>query len=136
MNETACPLCNLHKKGEHIHYEDEKVIIVDAKYKKGHRERLLVVWKNHVANISSEEEAYAIEKLKNVAKNIFSYTDKYEVYVDRYSTIMGHWHRPASDIDPNSEDHKQILLTPRDRYALDGTFIERIEPEEKKELKK
>ncbi|MCL5433706.1 MAG: HIT domain-containing protein [Candidatus Marsarchaeota archaeon] len=120
-----CPLCNLHKEGERIYYEDDKVIIVDANNKKGHRERILVVWKKHVAKISDEEEAYTIEKLKAVAKKVFEYTTKYEVFVDKYSTIMEHWHRPASDIDPNSEDYKQILDTPRECYLINGTLLEK-----------
>ncbi|MGC8649015.1 MAG: hypothetical protein ACP5UN_02250 [Candidatus Micrarchaeia archaeon] len=128
MTSAECPLCNLHKPGEKIYYEDDKVIIVDAKDKKGHKERLLVVWNEHVSKISKNDEEYAISKLKDVAKRVFLYTDKYEVYVDRFSTFMNHWHRPASDIDPTSQDHKQILETPRDQYSTDGTFLGRIEP--------
>jgi len=133
---SECPLCNLHKPGEHIYYEDEKIIIVDAKNKKGHRERLIVVWKEHIPKISREEEEYAISKLKEVCKQVFSYTDKYEVYVDRFSTFMDHWHRPASDIDQNAEDYEQILMTPRDVYNVDGSFIERIEPNITEQKKK
>jgi hypothetical protein len=128
MVAEECPLCNLHKPGEKIYYEDNKVIVVDAKDKKGHKERLLVVWKEHVSKISKEDEKYAISKLKDVAKNVFHYTDKYEVYIDKFSTFMNHWHRPASDIDPTAKDHKQILETPRDLYSIDGTLLETINP--------
>lgn len=124
-----CPLCNLDKKkDEIIHYIDEKIIIVDTKNKKGHKNRIMVVWREHKKDISKDDEEYAMKKLIEYGKKIFgSYTKYFEIYEDKYSSIMNHWHRIAADIDPNSDDFEQVLNTPR--YVIkceDGKIIKYI----------
>ena len=116
----ACPLCNLDLS------KDDKIIILDTKNKKGHKGRIMVVWREHKKDIEKEDNEYAITKLKEVAKNVFKYTHYYEIYQDKYSSIMEHWHRIAADIDPNADDFEQVLDTPREIYRLDGTLIKII----------
>lgn len=119
----GCPLCSIDKDKENIWYEDQKIIILDTKNKKGHKGRIMVVWKSHEKEIPKGDEDYAINKLKESASEVFSYTNYYEIFQDKYSSVMNHWHRIASDIDSNSDDFLQILDTPRSIYSKNGDYI-------------
>ena len=69
--------------------------------------------KEHVRTLDegSVGEAYMI--LAHVGSKFFSFTDKWAVFEPVYATVPDHWHRVASDIDTNADDHEQILKTPR-----------------------
>ncbi len=118
-----CPLCNLDLKNEKVWFEDEKIIVLDTKNKKGHNGRIMVVWKEHTKNLEPKDEEYCNKKLKEVAQKVFSYTNYYEIFQDKYSSVMGHWHKIASDINPNADDFLQILQTPRSIYSIEGKLI-------------
>ncbi|BCS91354.1 MAG: hypothetical protein ARM1_0811 [Candidatus Micrarchaeota archaeon] len=123
-----CPLCNLERPGEVILYKDDRVLVVETKNKKGHKERIMVVWREHRRELNEEEKSYALNKLIEVSKRVFSYTKFFEIYNDKLSSIMEHWHVIAADINPDADDFLQVYLqTPRDLYSIDGKLIKHIE---------
>jgi hypothetical protein len=112
MKDKLCPLCNIKRNEEVIFYENDDIIILETKKKKGHKERIMVVWKDHVVDLPDESWHYAMFKLIEIGKKVFSYTPKFVIMEGTFATIKHHWHLVATDLDPNSEDFKQILATP------------------------
>ena len=109
---NACPLCNLDPKKEVVFYEDDFVLIVRTKKLKKHRERIMVVWKEHFVSLPDTQYMYAMMKLIDIGKKLFSYTPKFVVMEGTFQSIKHHWHLVATDLDPKSEDFDQILKTP------------------------
>jgi len=95
---------------EHVYYEDEKILVVDTQKKKGHRNRIMVLTKEHGVQHTKEVLDEAIRELIEVSKQIFE--EEFILLSDRYSSINYHWHIVASDLDPEAEDHQQIKETP------------------------
>jgi len=112
LKDPECPLCNFSSKKEKIYYENDKIIIVRTKDLKGHKERIMVVTKDHVVNVPQELFEYAIYKLAEIGLKVFNYTPKFVIMESTFSGIKAHWHLVATDLDPNSKDFKQILATP------------------------
>ena len=56
-------------------------------------------------------EAYML--LAQAGSKYFAFAEKWAVFEPVYATVPDHWHRVASDLDSNAEDHEQILKTPR-----------------------
>ena len=106
----TCPLCSL--TSEVPYYEDDFIAIVRTKTMKGHQERLMVIWKDHVISIPTVQETYAILKLIEVGKRQFNYTYKFVIMEGTYQTIKNHFHLVATDLDPKSDDFWQIMKTP------------------------
>lgn len=113
MKKKKCPLCDLAEKenAEKVFYEDDEIIIVRTKDLKGHKERIMVVSKGHVRNISFELFEHAMMKLIEIGKKAFSYYPKFVVMEGTFQRLKKHWHIVASDLDPNTEDYYQILHT-------------------------
>lgn len=126
MNDPNCSLCNLQDKenDEKIYYQDDEIIIVDTKDKKRHRCRIMVVVKDHVINVSDDLLLYALHKLIQVGKEVFSYTPKFVIMEATFATIKAHWHLVATDLNPDSDDFNQILKTPW--VDIVGTSLEGI----------
>jgi len=112
----ACPLCGVwDREPENVFYQDEEKAVVRTKYLKGHRERIMIVWKEHVREISEEARNRALKVLEEVGKRVFSYTPKFVIMegnLARNSMVPDHWHLIASDLDPRAEDFEKILSTP------------------------
>jgi hypothetical protein len=80
---------------------------------KGHRERLMLLHKEHLRNLDEGSIGEAYLLLQNVGSKFFSYTTKWAIFEPVYATVPQHWHRVASDLDEKADDWAQILKTPR-----------------------
>lgn len=109
MNQT-CPLCKL--EPELVRYRDQLVTVVDTLNKKGHRERIMVVYNRHSKEIPKEHETHAMDVLEEIGKEVFEYTYKFVILDSTYGSIKDHWHLVASDLDPQTEDWDKMLGTP------------------------
>jgi diadenosine tetraphosphate (Ap4A) HIT family hydrolase len=121
MPETTCPLCGVwNREPQNVFYQDEEKVVIRTKYLKGHRERIQVVWKEHVREIPQEARDRALKVLEEIGKGVFSYTPKFVIMegnLAKQSTVPDHWHLIASDLNPRAEDFEQILGTPWIRVA-------------------
>ena len=106
-----CPLCELDLKKEKVFYEDESFIVVRTKTMKGHRERIMIVYKRHDHTIPYKAYERALTILSETGRKVFKYTPKFVIMDTTFATINEHWHLVASDLDPKSEDFDQILAT-------------------------
>jgi len=110
-NDGGCPLCNIPSTEILAEYPAWK--LVRTKTMKGHRERLMLYRKEHLKTIDEQSigEAYLI--LSQIGSRYFSYAGTWAIFEPVFATVPDHWHRVASDLDPNAEDLDQILKTPR-----------------------
>jgi hypothetical protein len=111
LPKTACPLCNLNLKKEKIYYEDGSFIVLRTKNLKGHKERIMIVYRQHEHTLPYKALERALDLLTDIGTQIFSYTPKFVVMDTTFATINDHWHLVGSDLDPKSEDFDQILAT-------------------------
>lgn len=79
---------------------------------KGHQERLMVVLRDHKAEIDHREFAEAMAIISMVGKEAFDYTYKAVVMEGKYGSIPDHWHVVITDLEPDADDFYQILGTP------------------------
>jgi hypothetical protein len=111
LKASGCPLCALDLEKEKKYYEDESFIVLKTKTVKGHRERIMIVYKRHEHAIHQKAYEHALDILSDVGRRVFSYTPKFVVMDATFATINDHWHLVATDLDPKSEDFDQILST-------------------------
>ena len=95
---------------EHVYAENEKIIVVETQNKKGHKNRIMVLTKEHGVHHSREILDEAIQEFIAISKQIFD--EDFILLSDRHSSINYHWHIVASDLDPEADDYNQILNTP------------------------
>lgn len=77
---------------------------------KGHRERIMIVYKPHQHTVPHGAYERALDILSKVG-TVFSYTPKFVIMDTTFATINDHWHLVATDLDPKSQDFDQILAT-------------------------
>jgi hypothetical protein len=106
-----CSLCNIPQ--EEVLVEFERWRLVRTKTMKGHRERLMLLHKDHVRTLDEGSIGEAYLLLMKAGSKFFSYTDKWAIFEPVYATVPNHWHRVASDLDESAQDYGQILKTPR-----------------------
>lgn len=106
-----CPLCKLDLSKEKIFYQDDSFIVLRTKKLKGHRERIMIVYKQHQHTIPFETCERALTIISQIGREIFKYTPKFVILDSTFASINNHWHLVASDLDPKSEDFDQILAT-------------------------
>ena len=111
MRMATCPLCGLKSERETVFYEDECIIIVRTKDLKGHRERIMVVARQHQSTIPDTMVAHAFNKVEEVGRRVFHYTDRFVILAKTFATIPEHWHKVCSDLDPTATDYQQVLET-------------------------
>jgi hypothetical protein len=122
----SCPLCNL-KKDEVIGEWPNWVLARPIRLK-GHKERLMLCWKDHVSLVDERAIGEAYVMLFNVGMKAFHYSRYWAILEPTYATIPEHWHRICSDLDPAAEDRDQILKTPRLIIDNKTLNIQRAEP--------
>lgn len=110
MKALNCPLCELDLNREKVYFEDGSFVVLRTKDMKGHRERIMIVYKQHRHTISRAIYERALDILSKVGR-IFSYTPKFVIMDTTFATINDHWHLVATDVDPKSHDFDQILAT-------------------------
>lgn len=118
-----CPLCELDLKKEKIYYEGRFFIVLRTENLKGHRERIMIVYKKHEHTISYKAYERALDILSKIGRKVFSYTPKFVIMDSTFATINDHWHLVVTDLDPKSEDFDQILAT-RWIEVVDNTIEE------------
>jgi hypothetical protein len=121
-----CPFCELDLTSEKIYYEDRSFIVLKTKDLKGHRERIMIVYKKHQHTIPYKAFERALDILYEIGKKVFSYTPKFVIMDLTFATINDHWHLVVTDLDPRSEDFDQILATRWIRVA-DNIMEEEVE---------
>jgi hypothetical protein len=124
---VKCPLCELDLKKEKIYYEDNSFIVLRTGKLKGHKERIMAVFKRHEHTIPHDAYEHALNVLSKIGRKVFSYTPKFVIMDTTFATINDHWHLVATDLNPKSEDFDQILATKWikviDNSADDGSEI-------------
>ncbi len=80
---------------------------------KGHRERLMLLYREHTKTIDEQSIGEAYLTLHKVGTKFFSHAKQWAIFEPVYATVPEHWHRVASDLDDRADDHGQILKTPR-----------------------
>lgn len=126
MKALHCPFCELDLTSEKIYYEDRSFIVLKTKDLKGHRERIMIVYKKHQHTIPYKAFERALDILYEIGKKVFSYTPKFVIMDLTFATINDHWHLVVTDLDPRSEDFDQILATRWIRVA-DNIMEEEVE---------
>lgn len=115
MSET-CPLCGVwEREPSNVFYQDEQVAVMRTKYLKGHRERIMIVWKRHEERIPEEARERALQVLEEVGKKVFAYTWKFVIMegnLAKEAMVKDHWHLIASDLNPSAQDFERILNAP------------------------
>jgi len=106
-----CPLCGLDLKKEKIYYDDKSFLVLRTKNLKGHKERIMIVYKQHEHVIPYKAFERALDLLSDIGKKVFSYTPKFVIMDTTFATINDHWHLVGTDLDPKSKDFDQILST-------------------------
>lgn len=111
MNKTKCPLCNLDLKKETIYGEYGPFLVLQTKTLKGHKERIMIIHKEHIHRVSQTEYEAALEFLIEIGRRVFDYTPKFVIMDGTFATINEHWHLVATDLNPKAKDYQQILRT-------------------------
>src|SRR5712692_1876207 len=124
-----CPLCNI-SQGE-VLAEFQRWKLVRTKTMKGHKERLMLFYKEHVKTLDEQSIGEAYILLSKIGSKFFSYIDKWAIFEPIYATVPDHWHRVASDLDANAQDYGQILKTPRMIIDNHEGTISRVYPDDK-----
>jgi len=105
-----CPLCELDLRKENVYFEDNSFVVLRTKDMKGHRERIMIVYKQHQHTLPRGAFERSLDILSKVGR-VFSYTPKFVIMDTTFATINDHWHLVATDLDPKSQDFDQILAT-------------------------
>jgi hypothetical protein len=108
---SGCPLCNLDLRKEKKYFEDESFMVLRTKTAKGHRERIMIIYKRHEHTIPQNAYEHALDVLTEIGRMAFSYTPKFVIMDTTFATINDHWHLVATDLNPKSQDFNQILST-------------------------
>ena len=78
---------------------------------KGHKERIMIIHKQHRHTIPYKEYERALDLLSKIGREVFKYTPKFVIMDSTFATINDHWHLVVTDLDPKSSDFDQILAT-------------------------
>lgn len=124
--EGSCSLCNIPDR--EVLVEFPRWRLVRTKTMKGHKERLMLYHKNHVKTLDEQSIGEAHLLLMTIGQKFFSYARHWAILEPLYATVPDHWHRVASDLDPGSDDHEQILKTPRLIIDTEQTTVTRVNP--------
>jgi hypothetical protein len=108
---VCCPLCELNLKEEKVFFEDSSFIVLETKNLKGHKERIMIVFKRHEHELPYRVVERALDIITKIGRKLFSYTPKFVILDSTFATINDHWHLVATDLDPKSEDFNQVLAT-------------------------
>lgn len=104
MSECSdCIICkiDLSNPYEKVHYHDNKIAVVDTKFKKGHKIRIMVYSRKHTDGFSFKHEKYAKQKLIEVMKTLT--TEDFLIF-GTGTTEQRHWHFVACDMEGDDMD--------------------------------
>ena len=92
LKALGCPLCNLDLEKEKKYHEDASFVVLRTKTVKGHKERIMIVYKPHEHRISQKAYERALDILTKIGKQAFDYTPKFVIMDTTFATINDHWH--------------------------------------------
>ena|SRR2546425_11250625 len=130
--EKPCPLCTIPR--EEVLMEFPRWRLARTKTMKGHKERLMIYYRDHAKTLDEQSVGEAHMILLTIGRKFFSYTRQWGIFEPVYATVPDHWHRVASDLDLGSEDYEQILKTPRLIIDTDQMTIDRVKHEKPERL--
>ena len=96
---------------EKKYYSDGSFVVLKTKTEKGHKERIMIIFRRHEHTVPQKAYEHALDLLTKIGREVFSYTPKFVIMDTTFATINDHWHLVATDLDPESKDFKQILAT-------------------------
>ena len=108
---NKCPLCSLDLTKEKVFAKNGPLTILRTKKLKGHKERIMVVYNEHVHSIPFKDFEAAFAFLIDIGRKVFKYTPKFIIMDNTFASINEHWHLVATDLDPKADDFEQILAT-------------------------
>lgn len=126
MKTVQCLLCRLDLKKEKIYYDDKSFLVLRTKNLKGHKERIMILYKQHEHTMPYKAFERALDMISDIGRRVFKYTPKFVIMDTTFATINDHWHLVATDLDPKSKDFDQILATRWIRF-IDNTVGEESE---------
>ena len=124
--ENSCPLCKI--PDHEVLADFPRWKLARTKTMKGHKERLMIYYKEHAKSLDEQSVGEAHMILMTMGPKFFSYAKEWAIFEPVFATVPEHWHRVASDLDPASEDHEQILKTPRLVVETDQMMVTRVKP--------
>ena len=130
----TCILCDLwEREPENVIYEDDQFAIMNCLFKKGHRERIMLIQKEHHPAIRWNARIRAMNLAEEWGRKVFNYTYRFVVMDGTFGSIPEHWHVVITALTPTAFDFHQILAT--DWLATYKTALEFIEDESKEYFK-
>jgi hypothetical protein len=126
LKTVQCLLCRLDLKKEKIYYDDKSFLVLRTKNLKGHKERIMILYKQHEHTMPYKAFERALDMISDIGRRVFKYTPKFVIMDTTFATINDHWHLVATDLDPKSKDFDQILATRWIRF-IDNTVGEESE---------
>ena len=123
---SKCTLCKLNLQEEKLYFEDDFFLVLRTKKLKGHKERIMIMYKRHEHELPCKVVERALGILIKIGKELFSYTPKFVIMDSTFASVGDHWHLVATDLDPESDDFKQILAT-RWIKVVDNTVVDESE---------
>ena len=112
MNDL-CPLCELLKtEKDKILHDSKYFVIVPTKDMKGHKKRVMTVFKHHASSIPRDIEKLLIKAFVKWCEEYFDEEPTFALVDSTYASIVGHWHRIACDWYGTPEEIKQLHYTP------------------------
>ena len=106
-----CSLCKAVSREPCI-YEDRFVRVLKASKLKGHKNRVMVVTREHVKYVSPWLQDYMVDVLEKAGRRVFAKEYKFVIMSPINGTVTEHAHFVASDLDPEADDYDQVLATP------------------------
>jgi hypothetical protein len=98
------------------------VAVLDYRTARG---RIMCLYRKHTKKLAPLVRRKVMAEFRNFCiQYFFSYTNSFSIHKDTFSTMPGHWHVVASDLDKKAEDYRQILKTPRTEYRLKTRDVE------------
>lgn len=122
---SGCPFCQLNLNKEHVYHEDRSFVVLRTTDLKGHRERIMVIYKQHEHTIPYKAYERALDILSKIGRKAFSYAPKFVIMDSTFATVNDHWHLVATDLNPKSKDYNQILAT-RWVTVIDNTVDQEV----------
>jgi len=108
-----CPLCKaIKEEKDKILYEDNEIIILPTKYKKGHHKRIMAISTKHSPELSPLLEEMSLQHFIKFCKNYFDEEPTFALVEPTYATVPEHWHRIACDWFTTPKERKQLNYTP------------------------
>lgn len=104
-----CPLCKALQTETPL-AQNKDFIVLRTKAMKGHKERIMIVFRAHTSQLLEITEWEGERYLEQIGKELFKSTF-FLILDPTYATISDHWHLVASDLDKNADDYDQVLCT-------------------------